>query len=57
MIMIIIIRITIIIATQEIGSMIDFEEGKVILEGETLNKSWKETWKSVKRDIKAGIET
>ena len=38
----------------EIGLAIDFEEGKVILEGERLDKPWKETWRSVKRFSKKG---
>ena len=40
----------------EIGLAIDFEEGKVILEGERLDKPWKETWRSVKKIFKKGIE-
>ena len=40
----------------EIGLVIDFEEGKVILEGERLDKPWKETWRSVKKIFKKGIE-
>ena len=48
--------IIIIKAMQEIGSRIDFEEGKVTLEGGRLDKSWKETWKSVKKVIKKGTE-
>ena len=35
---------------------IGFEEGKVILEGERLDKPWKETWRSVKKIFKKGIE-
>ena len=40
----------------EIGLAIDFEEGKVILGGERLDKPWKETWRSVKKIFKKGIE-
>ena len=43
-------------AMKEIGLAIDFEEGKVILEGEKLDKPWKETWRSVKKIFKKGIE-
>ena len=39
----------------EIGFAIDFEEGKVILEGERLDKPWRETWRSVKKIFKKGI--
>ena len=41
---------------QEIGSRIDFEEGKVTLEGERLDISWKDIWKSVKKVIKKETE-
>ena len=42
----------------EVGMATDFEEGKVILEGERLDKPWKETWRSVKKDFqKRGRET
>ena len=37
-------------------TVIDFEEGKVISEGESLDKPWKETWRSVKKIFKKGIE-
>ena len=40
----------------EIGLAIDFEEGEVILEGERLDKPWKETWRSVKKIFNKGIE-
>ena len=40
----------------EIGLAIDFEEGKVILERERLDKPWKETWRSVKKIFKNLIE-
>ena len=40
----------------EIGMAIDFEEGKMTLEGERLDKPWKETWRSVKKIFKKGIE-
>ena len=40
----------------EVGLAIDFEEEKVISERERLDKPWKETWRSVKKIFRKGIE-
>ena len=40
-----------------LGKRIEFEEGNVILEGERLEGTWKETWGKVKKIIKKETES
>ena len=50
------IKNKVIASTHAVGTIIDFEEDCILLDGERIEKYWKPTWRAIKARLKKGAE-